>query len=142
MSAIAEGPEGLKAGLIPAEDFYVFSPDMPRMRGRWIFRPDPSGHNYAISEWELTAAGYSDLHPHDEVSLVLEGELHIEVNGVEVVGRAGDTIRVPAGSVGRYWAPRYARMFGVYGPNPDGAESQSLSYWEIDEPTLNNGQAS
>ena len=103
------------------------------MRARWIIQPNRGGWNdYAISEWELTRAGFSDHHPHDEVSFIMAGELHVEVNGVEVIGSAGDSIRVPAGTTGRYWAPRYARMMGIYGPNPDGGESQYLKYWETD----------
>lgn len=132
MRSVAGAPDGGGAELIPSEGLQAFTPDMRRMRGRWIFRSHPSGHDYAISEWELTAAGYSDLHPHDELSLVLEGELHVEADGIEVVGHAGDVIRVPAGRIGRYWAPRYARMYGLYGPNPTGAQSHSLEYWEID----------
>lgn len=106
----------------------------PRMNARWIVRPRPEGWDkYALSEWELTAAGYADHHPHDEVSYVLEGELHIRVDGTTAVGRPGDTILVPAGSTGYYWAPTYARMLGIYGPNAAGEATESVEYWEIDE---------
>src|SRR5262245_53940832 len=101
-----------------------------------IVKAQPDGLiGYAISEWELTAVGFSDLHPPDKVGFVLADELHIEANGREVVGRAGDSIRVPAGSIGKYWAPQYARMIGIYGPNPEGAMSEYIKYWEIDSPT-------
>lgn len=134
MTSTEEATETARPDLILAGALEPVSPKTPRMRARWIFNTRPEGwDDYAISEWELIGAGFADHHPHDEVSLVLAGELHIEVDGVEVVGHAGDTIRVPAGSTGRYWAPRYARMYGVYGPNPDGAESQYLEYWEIDD---------
>ncbi|MEZ2388156.1 cupin domain-containing protein [bacterium RCC_150] len=120
--------------LIAADDLEPVSARTPRMRARWIFDTKPDGwDDYAISEWELVSAGFADHHPHDEVTLVIAGELHIESDGVEVIGRAGDTIRVKAGSTGRYWAPQYARMYGVYGPNPNGAETQYLEYWEINE---------
>jgi len=127
-AGVASGPVEMPAGpLMP------FTPYTPRLRGRWIVEPKDGGWNdYALSEWELIGAGYSDLHPHDEVTYVLAGQLHIEVDGVTSVGRTGDTITVPAGRVGRYFAPHYARMLGVYGPNPEGAESQDLGYWEID----------
>ncbi len=119
--------------LILADALHPVSEQTPRMRSRWIVAPKAKGwDSYAISEWELIGAGFADHHPHDEISLILAGELHIEVDGTEVVGRAGDSIRVPAGSTGRYWAPRYARMMGVYGPNPAGAESHYFEYWEID----------
>jgi len=128
-----EERQGAQPDLIPSEALQPVSPETPRMRARWIIQPSRGGwSDYAISEWELTRAGFSDHHPHDEVSFILAGELHIEVNGIEVIGSAGDSIRVPAGTTGRYWAPRYARMMGIYGPNPDGAESQYLKYWETD----------
>ena len=115
-------------GLEPVADRY------PRMRARWIVAPRHEGWSgYAISEWELHGAGFADRHPHDENAFVLAGELHVEVAGIEVVARTGDNIRVPAGATGKYWAPRYARMLGIYGPNPDGGPSEYLEYWEIDE---------
>ena len=129
--SIAPEAERAQPGQIAAEALKPVSPETPRMRARWIKRPDNGGwKDYAISEWELIGAGFSDHHPHDETNFVLAGELHVEVNGVEVTGRAGDSILVPAGSTGRYWAPHYARMVGIYGPNPDGAASQYLEYWE------------
>lgn len=110
------------------------SPKTPRMKGRWIVAPRPEGWDkYALSEWELTAAGYADHHPHDEVSYIMEGELHIRVDDTTTVGRPGDAILVPAGSTGYYWAPKYARMLGIYGPNSAGDETESVEYWEIDE---------
>ncbi|MEV8569592.1 cupin domain-containing protein [Streptomyces sp. NPDC051322] len=131
MSAAVDGEE-TQPGLVAVGPLRPHSSKTPRMRSRWIKRPERSGwDSYAISEWELSAAGFMDLHPHDETNLVLAGELHVEVNGVEVVGRAGDWIDVPAGSTGRYWAPHYARMVAIYGPNPDGAASEYLEYWEI-----------
>lgn len=110
------------------------SASTPRMRARWIVAPKTGGwDDYALSEWELTAAGFTDHHPHDEVTFVLEGELHIKVDDSVVVGTAGDTITVPGRSTGHYWAPRYARMLGIYGPNPTGEDSEYLKYWEIDQ---------
>lgn len=115
-------------GLEPVADSY------PRMRARWIVPPRQEGWaGYAISEWELIGAGFADHHPHDENAFVLAGELHVEVDGTAVVARAGDNVRVPAGTTGRYWAPEYARMLGIYGPNPGGEPSEYLEYWEIDE---------
>jgi hypothetical protein len=40
-------------------------------------------------------------------------------------------VRVPAGKVGRYSAPVYARMFAIYGPNPSGAKTEHGEYFEI-----------
>jgi quercetin dioxygenase-like cupin family protein len=134
VSSLEEAIEAAEPDLILADALQPVSAKTPRMRARWIINTNPQGwDNCALSEWELIGAGFSDRHPHDEVSVILAGELHIDVNGVEVVGRAGDTIRVPAGSVGRYWAPRYARMLGMYGPNPDGAVSEYLEYWENED---------
>jgi mannose-6-phosphate isomerase-like protein (cupin superfamily) len=96
---------------------------------RWFNQP-ASGRWYqpVLSEWELRAAHWTDHHQHDELNYVLEGELHVECGGVTVTGRAGDVIRVPSGSTGHYWAPSYARMLAVYGPNPDGTPATERSY--------------
>jgi hypothetical protein len=40
--------------------------------------------------------------------------------GRDTIATAGDTVTVTAGSVGRYWAPEYARMLAIYAPNPGG----------------------
>lgn len=88
--------------------------------------------NYSISEWDLRAASWQDFHPHSEYNMVLEGELYVAAGGdVKVLG-PGDVARVPAGHMGRYWAPQYARMLGVYGPNPEGDASTGFEYWPLD----------
>ena len=102
------------------------------MRTRWVIPPSEDGWGgFALSEWELTAAGWSDRHPHSETNVVLEGELHVESGGVTVVASAGDTVTVPAGEVGRYWAPVRARMIAIYGPNPEADDTDLLGYWEL-----------
>lgn len=89
------------------------------MKARWVFNTLPEGWDTdAMSEWSPEREGFADRHPHDEISVVLGGELHIRVGDTEVVGGPGDTIRVPAGQTGYHWAPKYARMLGIYGPNP------------------------
>jgi mannose-6-phosphate isomerase-like protein (cupin superfamily) len=70
-----------------------------------------------LSEWELTAESWTDQHPHSEYNFVIEGQLFVESGGVIVEAQAGDVVRVPAGAVGRYWAPKYARLLAIYGPN-------------------------
>ncbi|MEN0135327.1 MAG: cupin domain-containing protein [Rhodococcus sp. (in: high G+C Gram-positive bacteria)] len=120
--------------LTPAAGLEPLSDKHPRIRSRWIVTPERDGwRGYAISEWELLRAGLTDHHPHDENAFVLAGELHVEVDGLEVVARAGDNIRVPAGKTGKYWAPNFARVLGIYGPNPGGEPSHYLEYWEIDD---------
>jgi hypothetical protein len=110
------------------------------MRSRWIIPPSPEGWaDFVFSEWELRAAGFSDHHPHTETNLVVEGELHVEANGVTVIAGPGDTVRTPAGVVGRYWAPTYARMVAVYGPNPDAESTEYLRYWDIKDETTGSG---
>jgi ethanolamine utilization protein EutQ (cupin superfamily) len=100
--------------------------------GRTIIDADPAGWTgVALSEWELTAAVWTDRHPHDEINYVLAGELHVESDGETVIARAGDTVWVRAGSTGIYTAPVHARMLAIYGPNPDGAESDSFEYREL-----------
>ncbi|MGO4246193.1 cupin domain-containing protein [Paenarthrobacter sp. RAF54_2] len=134
MSTTISDRDAAKPDLILSGPLTQFSAKTPRMKARWVVNPRPEGWDtYAMSEWSLERAGFADHHPHDEVSVVLEGELHVRVGDTEVVGGPGDTIRVPAGYAGYYWAPKYARMLGIYGPNPDGQDSQALEYWEIDD---------
>jgi quercetin dioxygenase-like cupin family protein len=73
----------------------------------------------AIMEWELRGESWTDEHPHDEFNYVLEGRLFVECDGTTEEAGTGDVVQVPAGSVGRYWAPDHARMVAVYGPNPE-----------------------
>jgi quercetin dioxygenase-like cupin family protein len=122
-----------KPELVAAGNMTPVKLTTPRMRARWIVPPTRDGwKSTAISEWELTRAGFSDRHPHDESAFVLEGELHVEVDGQTVIARAGDYVTVPASTTGRYWAPQYAKMLGIYGPNPDGLQSEYYDYWEIE----------
>lgn len=115
--------------LMPSEPLVVVNPEWPGMRGRWITATpsDQGWPDFILSEWELEGAAWTDLHHHDEVNLVVEGELQVECDGRTVVARPGDTVRVPAGRLGRYVAHRYARMVAVYGPNP-GVADEAFSY--------------
>ena len=98
--------------------------DTPGQKGRSIFGDGTGAWQLPVlGEWELTGADFTDQHPHDEFNVVLEGELHVEADGVLVVAGPGDMVRVVAGCRARYFAPVHARMLFVYGPNPDGAES-------------------
>jgi uncharacterized cupin superfamily protein len=109
---------------VPAAPLTLAGSPMP---GRVIAEPRAEGwHGVALTEWELTSAEWTDSHPFDEYNYVLEGELHVESDGEVVVAGPGDVVRVLAGGVGRYWAPRYARMLAIYAPNPAGAESRAL----------------
>ena len=74
-----------------------------------------------MTEWELRGAQWTDEHPYDEFNYVLDGELHVECEGVVAIARAGDLVRVTAHSRGRYFAPRHARMLAIYDHNPAGA---------------------
>ncbi|MFK0002688.1 cupin domain-containing protein [Paenarthrobacter sp. NPDC090522] len=87
--------------------------------------------DFILSEWELHSCAWEDFHPHTETNFVLEGELHIESGGKTVVLGPGDAARVNPGRTGRYFAPVYARMVTIYGPNPHGLESHSFKYSNI-----------
>jgi hypothetical protein len=121
-----------------AIDFWAARP-LQNMKPEWsrmgtrLICPDSldKWDGFALSEWELSAASWEDFHPHSETNFVVAGELHIECDGQIVVLGPGDAARVNAGRVGRYWAPVYARMVAVYGPNPDGLESNAFKYTEI-----------
>jgi mannose-6-phosphate isomerase-like protein (cupin superfamily) len=84
----------------------------------------------ALFEWELTAESWTDEHPHSEYNFVIEGQLFVESGGVTLEAQAGDIVRVPAGAVGRYWAPKYARLLAIYGPSK-GGPSRHLGYEKL-----------
>lgn len=110
-----------------------FESDEPRVRGRWINGVATRGREEpTFAEWEIERAGVQDCHPYYEINYVIEGELFVESGGQTVRLKPGDMIRVQPGHVGRYWAPTYARMFGVDGPNPEALPSSDFEYWEID----------
>jgi mannose-6-phosphate isomerase-like protein (cupin superfamily) len=100
--------------------------DKPKCR---FITPMPSGSwsEPVIGEWDLRGESWTDLHPHSEYAIVLEGHLFVESGGVTVDARAGDAVRVPPGTPGRYFAPEYARMIFIYGPSA-GEASQRLRY--------------
>lgn len=84
----------------------------------------------AIMEWQLRGESWTDWHPHVEYNYVIEGQLLVESGGVTVEARRGDLVRVPAGTVGRYWAPEYARLLAIYGPNR-GEPSREIEYRKL-----------
>jgi mannose-6-phosphate isomerase-like protein (cupin superfamily) len=94
-----------------------------------VIRPPVAGgwSEPALFEWELTAESWTDQHPHSEYNFVIEGQLFVESGGVTVEANAGDVVRVPPGAVGRYWAPKHARLLAIYGPSA-GAPSKVLNY--------------
>ncbi len=92
-------------------------------------------------EWELRGESWTDEHPHDEFNYVLEGRLFVACDGETVEAVTGDVVRVPAGSVGRYWAPEYARMVAVYAPNPQGLESRVHAYARLQPSTEDAGES-
>ena len=116
----------------PAEPMKALKGDWGRLSCRFInAHPTGAWNDFILSEWELTACAWEDFHPHSETAFVLEGELHIESQGKTVILKPGDSARVNPGGIGRYSAPVYARMFTIYGPNPDGVESHSFKYEEL-----------
>lgn len=116
----------------PAEPLKPMDDEYGRLRCRFInSRPVGSWGEFILSEWELRACAWEDFHSHSETAYVLEGELHIESDGKTVVLKPGDSARVNPGRLGRYWAPVYARMVTIYGPNPDGEESHSFRYEDL-----------
>ena len=105
--------------------------DMP---GRSIIdQPGPAWTGFALMEWQLTAAEWTDRHPHDEVNYVLEGALRVESDGATVLAGPGDTVVVVAGSLATYSAPQHARMLAIYGPNPEGLESGDFAFRHLDD---------
>jgi quercetin dioxygenase-like cupin family protein len=105
--------------------------DAPKCR---VITPTAQGGRSepALFEWELTAESWTDEHPHSEYNFVIEGQLFVEAGGVTVEAQTGDVVRVPAGAVGKYWAPRYARLLAIYGPS-NGGLSRNLSYEKLSQ---------
>ena len=93
--------------------------------------PGAAWGDVAIHEWELEGEGWEDLHPHDETTYLLAGELVIECEGTSVTLRPGDAAVVRGGHLGRYLAPGYARMLAIYGPNPSGAQSSRFRSFRL-----------
>lgn len=99
---------------------------------RWFTEPPADAWSGPIiSEWELVGEAWTDEHAHDEFAYVLEGQLFVESDGVTVEANQGDMVCVPAGSIGRYFAPKYARMLGIYGPNPDGEPMKNARFEKL-----------
>ncbi|WP_258141838.1 MULTISPECIES: cupin domain-containing protein [unclassified Arthrobacter] len=121
-----------KIDLWPGSAMKPMKAEWQRLRCRFI-NADPVGSwdEFILSEWELTSCGWEDFHPHTETNFVLEGELHVESEGKTVILKPGDSARVNRGQLGTYWAPVYARMLTVYGPNPRGVDSHSFRYFEL-----------
>ena len=116
----------------PAQERVAEVDDVVGSRCRWLMDPMPEAwSDFVLSEWELRGTGWADRHPHDETNIVVEGELHVECEGETVVVGPRGTVRVPAGKLGRYSAPVFARMIAVYGPNPTGAKTEYGEYWEL-----------
>lgn len=118
--------------LRPSSTLKTLSPKWPGMRTRWIIPPTSKGRRstFALAEWELEKAIWTDLHHHDEVNVVVEGELKVTVGNETVIARSGDMVRVAAGQLGRYSAPSYARMIGIYGPS-SGKPDECFAYEQL-----------
>lgn len=123
----------------PATEMATVRSSWPNMSTRSIVPTPAEGwQDYAVSEWSLTGAHWEDWHPHSETNLVIEGTLHVEVEGHQAVLNQGDAIQVHSGSLGKYWAPDHVRLFAVYGPNPDGAESTQFLYRTLPQTETNS----
>jgi mannose-6-phosphate isomerase-like protein (cupin superfamily) len=102
-----------------------FAPRSGLPNCRPIIAPAPGGWTEpALFEWELRGEAWTDEHPHSEYNYVIEGQLFVEAGGVTVEAGAGETVVVPPGATGKYWAPVYARMLAIYGPSEGGASGR------------------
>ena len=115
-----------------ARELPLFKEEWPGMRNHAIYPILKEGWNdFLVAEWSLEGAAWEDFHPHPEYNYVLEGELHVTVDDETVILKKGDSAMTPAGKLGRYAAPVYARMLGVYGPNPEGEASSQFKYEDL-----------
>ena len=95
--------------------------------------PGATWNDVVIHEWELENEGWEDLHPHDETTYLLAGELVVESEGESVTLHPGDAAVVRGGHLGRYIARGYARMLAIYGPNASGAQSSQFRSFRPDD---------
>lgn len=124
--------ENGKVDFFAAKELPLFREEWRGMRNNALIPIRKEGwKDFLVAEWSLEGAAWEDFHPHPEYNYVLEGELHITVDGETTVLKTGDSAIVPAGKLGRYEAPVFARMLGVYGPNPDGEESSQFKYEDL-----------
>ncbi|MGI9163126.1 MAG: cupin domain-containing protein [Mycobacterium sp.] len=107
--------------------------DCQSVTGHVTDNPGAAWGDVAIHEWELEGEGWEDLHPHDETTYLLAGELVIECEGASVTLHPGDAAVVRGGHLGRYLAHGYARMLAIYGPNPSGAQSSRFRSFRFDD---------
>jgi quercetin dioxygenase-like cupin family protein len=122
MADVANTPEKFSRTDLSGQDKPKCRVIMPSVQGA---RSEP-----ALFEWELTAESWTDQHPHSEYNFVIEGHLFVESGGVTLEAQTGDVVRVPAGAVGKYWAPKYARLLAIYGPS-DGGPSGAVGYEKL-----------
>jgi ethanolamine utilization protein EutQ (cupin superfamily) len=85
-----------------------------------------------IGEWSLKCAAWTDLHMHDEITVLLAGSLTVSTAEDRVTLKPGDRVAVPAGCRARYEATRYARMLYIYGPSADGHATIDGCYEALD----------
>ena len=90
-----------------------------------------STRDLVLGEWSLTAAAWTDRHQHEEINLVVEGELHVTYDGSTHVVPAGTAVLVPPGALARYEAPEFARMVFLYGPSIDGHAATDVAYEDL-----------
>lgn len=107
--------------------------DCQTVTGHVTDAPGAAWGDVAIHEWELEGEGWEDLHPHDETTYLLAGELVIECDGASVTLHPGDAAVVRGGHLGRYLAHGYARMLAIYGPNPSGVPSSRFRSFRLDD---------
>ena len=94
---------------------------IPPVQGGWS-EPAPL-------EGELTASRGPE-HSHSDYNFVIEGQFFVESGAATIEEQTGDIVRVPARAVGRYRAPKYARLLAIYGPSKGGA-SRTLGYEKL-----------
>ncbi|MCB8883728.1 cupin domain-containing protein [Acidisoma cellulosilytica] len=98
----------------------------------WINTADPKGWMEPIlCVWELEAEALTAELGFDEWNYMVEGQILIEVDGVEVELNPGDAVLIPAGAFGRYTAKGYAKLFCVWGPNPNALGRTKYTYTKL-----------
>lgn len=64
---------------------------------------------------EMTETTFDWTLSYDEISYVIEGELHININGKKVIVKQGELVHIPKDSTIQFCVPNYAKfMYTTY----------------------------
>lgn len=110
-------PSGIisvKAAQVEAEPFDTGKPgDIVKLKDLFTLEESP---RMGAGVMELDHTTFEWTLEYDEINIVMEGTLHINVNGRTMVGEKGDVLLVPKGSKIEFSTPNTCRFIYVVYP--------------------------